>query len=325
MIKLLTYITKINKHKKENKSLLRELMKNLKLSFDEENNCIKYDEYFFNGIQIPKDIEFKDISLKSCKLFWKIDNLNIININNNEIKYKVEIRKENINGKFIQVYEGKDSNCIIDNLNGNTNYEIRICSFYNNLRSFWSNILKIKTNDFDSVILDECNNKKEFIKKILEWSGCQKMELLYRGSRDGTASNAFHNKCDNKGATICLYKNEKGYIFGGYSPISWKSDGGWNKSDESFIFTLTNIHGTKPTKFPHINGTNDAIYHAVNYGPTFNDFYIYSDYSIKNCSIYFSSNFKDVLNKGKSIFSGDLNNDINETKIKEIEVFHVFK
>ena len=36
MIKLLTYITKINKHKKENKSLLRELMKNLKLSFDEE-------------------------------------------------------------------------------------------------------------------------------------------------------------------------------------------------------------------------------------------------------------------------------------------------
>ena len=69
MIKLLTYITKINKHKKENKSLLRELMKNLKLSFDEENNCIKYDEYYFNGIQIPKDIEFKDISLKSFKLF----------------------------------------------------------------------------------------------------------------------------------------------------------------------------------------------------------------------------------------------------------------
>ena len=36
------------------------------------------------------------------------------------------------------------------------------------------------------------------------------MELLYRGSRDGTTSNIFHNKCDNKGPTICLYKNEKG-------------------------------------------------------------------------------------------------------------------
>ena len=78
MIKFLTYVTKINKHIKENKFLFKELMKNLKLSFNEENNCIKYDEYYFNGIQTPKDIEVKDILMNSFKLFWKTDNLNIL-------------------------------------------------------------------------------------------------------------------------------------------------------------------------------------------------------------------------------------------------------
>ena len=31
------------------------------------------------------------------------------------------------------------------------------------------------------------------------------MELIYRGSRDGTTSNIFHNKYDNKGPTIIFY------------------------------------------------------------------------------------------------------------------------
>ena len=76
-------------------------MKNLNISFQEEQNSIKYEEYFFNGIQIPKDIEIKDINTNSFKLNWKIDNINIINTDNKQIKYKVEIRKEN--EKFIKV------------------------------------------------------------------------------------------------------------------------------------------------------------------------------------------------------------------------------
>lgn len=42
------------------------------------------------------------------------------------------------------------------------------------------------------------------------------MILLYRGTKDGTTSYKFHEKCDDQGPTICLYKNEKGHIFGGY-------------------------------------------------------------------------------------------------------------
>ena len=47
------------------------------------------------------------------------------------------------------------------------------------------------------------------------------MELLYRGTRDGMSANAFHNRCNNKGPTISLFKNENGYIFGGYASIDW--------------------------------------------------------------------------------------------------------
>ena len=78
------------------------------------------------------------------------------------------------------------------------------------------------------------------------------MELLYRGTRDGMSSKTFHNNCDNKGPTISLFKNEKGYIFGGYISNDWKGDqcGGWTSAGDSFIFTLTNMYNISPTKFP---------------------------------------------------------------------------
>ena len=53
----------------------------------------------------------------------------------------------------MQVYEGNQNNCLIDNLNSNTNYEIRICSINNDLISPWTQIYKVKTL-FDSIILE---------------------------------------------------------------------------------------------------------------------------------------------------------------------------
>ena len=77
------------------------------------------------------------------------------------------------------------------------------------------------------------------------------MKLLYRGTRDGMEGNYFHNKCNNQGPTISLFKNEKGYIFGGYASTDWTSCNDYKSAPDSFIFTLTNIHGTEPTKFPN--------------------------------------------------------------------------
>ena len=65
--------------------------------------------------------------------------------------------------------------------------------------------------------------------------------------------------------------------------------------------------------------------HNKDYGPTFDDLYIYKDYNNQECEINFPRGFKDILGKGKSIFSGDFNNNIKKTKIKDIEIFQLLK
>ena len=317
MIKILSYVSKINKNQKEMKKLIKELMKNIKITYNEEENNIKYEEYYFNGILPPKDIEFKEFTDTSFKIYWKNDDKII---NNNKIKYKVEIRKEN--EKFEKIYEGNEMNCLIKNLNKNTNYEIRISPNNNNI---WSEIKKIKTSEFNSLILSESQKYKEFSKKIIEWTGYKKMELLYRGTRDGMTSNAFHNKCNNISPTLCLFKCTKGYIFGGYAATSWTNNNeGYKSASSSFIFTLSNIHNTSPTKFQNTNSSY-SIYDHSNYGPTFgggHDICIFYDNNNNNCNkSNFPYSYQDTLGKGKSIFTGDLNNSNNTFTLKEIEVF----
>ena len=324
MVKILSYVSKMNTSQKETKNILGELMKNIKIVFNEEEAKIKFDEYFFSGIQVPKSIEFNDISNHSFKVAWKTDVINLVNININEIKFRVELRKENNNEKFVKIYEGKDKEFLVENLSEDTNYEIRICSIFNDLVGQWCKIEKVKTALIDSKILRESGNEKKFKDLILEWTKCKRMELLYRGTRDGTTSKIFHEKCDQKGPTICLYKNEKDCIFGGYASISWTSDGNTHEAKNSFIFTLTNIHGTEPTKFNN-NDSNNVNHHSSR-GPCFgnyNDIQVFEDFSSSDCATSFPCNYKDTLGKGRSIFTGDFNNNTSDFKMREIEVFKI--
>ena len=81
MNKILSYVSKINKTKKETKLLLQELFKNLKISFQEEQKNIIYDEYYFSAIPIPKDISFTDINHESFKVSWKIFDIKMKKLN----------------------------------------------------------------------------------------------------------------------------------------------------------------------------------------------------------------------------------------------------
>ena len=321
MIKILTYISKINKNKKNLSQFFCEKMKNMKILFNEEQNNIIYEEYYFN---FPINIKIDNVSYDYFDVSWEIDEIKE-KFNKDDLKYFVEIREEKEEDKFKKIYEGNEmKNFKITKLNVNTNYEIRICTILKGIENTWSEIKKIKTLDWknycDSKILQESNKNDEFCKILKDWTKSNKLELLYRGSRDGSTSNDFHSRCDNKGATICLYKNDKNYIFGGYNPVSWNENDGWIKNDDSFIFTLTNVHNTEPTKFPHKNG-NDSIHNNKNFGPTFDDFYIQNS----NAYIHFPRGHIDSLNLGKSIFSGDKDNSISTIKILEIEVYQVLK
>ena len=88
------------------KNLQTKCIKSIKFNYEEEKSLIKYEEYYFNGIPIPKNIEFKNISFSSIDISWNIDNIN--NIENNKIKYRIEMRKEN--EIFNKVYEGNNNN-----------------------------------------------------------------------------------------------------------------------------------------------------------------------------------------------------------------------
>ena len=327
MIKTLSYISKVNKNQKEMKILFQELMKSLIISFIEEESKIKYEEYYFNGIPTPKDIEFKEIGTNSFKVFWNIDDINLLNIDKKEINYNIEIRKENTNDNFVKINAGKNNNCLINNLEKNTNYEIRICSIYKDIISNWTKLFKIQTSDIDSVILNESDKGNEYLNKLYEWSGYKRMELIYRATRDGSGYNIFHNKCDNQGPTICLLKNDKGNIFGGYTSCSWTTDNNWHSANDSFLFTMTNIHKTDPTKFPNINSSY-SVYHYSNHGPRFGegaDLLIYHDFLNNNNSYSnIGSSYQDTLGKGRSIFTGDIDNNNSKIKIKELEVFKLF-
>ena len=170
------------------------------------------------------------------------------------------------------------------------------------------------------MMLNETNRCDEFLNKIYEWTGGKNMELLYRGTRDGMSADTFHNKCNNKGPTISLFKNENGYIFGGYASIDWTSCNNYRSAPDSFIFTLTNKYKIEPTKFPNTD-TRYSIYDASNYGPTFGNGYDICTFGQNYTNLGYG--YKDVLNKGYSIFKG--NNDNNKFNLKEIEVFKLIK
>ena len=319
ILKNIAYVSKLKKCQKEMKLLLKNKIKSIKFKYQEEECNIKYEYYFFKENQIPKNIEIKDIFPTSFKVFWDIDN----NVKNNKkLQYKVEIRKENED--FYTIYEGENEECSIDNLQVNSNYELRIGLFNKFLNYSWSEIKRIKTSDFDSVILKKTQRESEFVNKLIEWSGYKKMDLIYRGTRDGMKGSAFHNKCNNKGETLSLFENDQGNIFGGYASIPWENKGGYQNAPNSFIFTLTNIYNSEPTKFPSVN-TGKEICDSPNYGPTFGNG---KDIGIfVNGTHYsgFPKSFQDTLGKGKSIFTGNLNNSIKDLKLKELEVFQLSK
>lgn len=63
--------------------------------------------------------------------------------------------------------------------------------------------------------------------------------LLYRGSRDGWTGKDFHSRCDDKGATISLFKIKDGSCFGGFTSESWLPDIVNKKDNTSMLFNLT--------------------------------------------------------------------------------------
>ncbi|CAG8740633.1 7023_t:CDS:1, partial [Acaulospora morrowiae] len=98
------------------------------------------------------------------------------------------------------------------------------------------------------------------------------LRLLYRASRDGNKATKFHQKCDNKGATIVVAKIEGSEtIVGGYNPLYWDSSNEYKNSSLSFIFLIQDRNNSDKgfTLGRIIHDNDSAIYNNSSYGPTF--------------------------------------------------------
>ena len=176
-----------------------------------------------------------------------------------------ELKKEEIdNNKIINILVDKISNLenkvnTLESENKTLKAEIIKINAYINEQKEIERKKKLKFND--SLIIRENE-----IKMVCDWINPHiniKTELLYRVSRDGDEPKIFHKYCDNKGPTILFAKLNNGYRFGGYSGISWTSEGKCAKDKDAFLFSLNN-----KLKIMN-NNSNETVYHGSNCGPIF--------------------------------------------------------
>ena len=74
--------------------------------------------------------------------------------------------------------------------------------------------------------------------------------------------------------------------------------------------------------------SNEGVSHNSSYGPSFGescDICIYSDFVNSDSYSDFPCRYNDILGKGRSIFTGDFNNSNTNFRLKEIEVFKLYK
>lgn len=109
-------------------------------------------------------------------------------------------------------------------------------------------------------------------------------EILYISSMDGDkfgdGASGFHSACDGKGPTVVVVQSTNGAVFGGYTDVNWTTTTGYMTSSVSFLFRL------RPSfkKYVLKSGKeSQAVYHNVNYGPTFgsgHDLYVDARYNV---------------------------------------------
>ncbi len=153
--------------------------------------------------------------------------------------------------------------------------------------------------------------------------------LLYRATRDGFTSQAFHSKCDGKGNTVTIIKSHLNYVFGGYASSAWNSSNTWINDPNAFLFSLRRAGVSFKGKFTVKVATN-ALYGHSGYGPIFgsgsgHDIYICNQ---SNTNIGSISNFGSSYNLPYGYtYNGNardfLAGNYNQWKTTEIEVYQI--
>ena len=162
---------------------------------------------------------------------------------------------------------------------------------------------------------------------LAEMTKSTKGILLYRATRDGFTSEAFHSKCDGKGNTITIIKNNLNYVFGGFASSAWNSSNTWINDPNAFLFSLRRAGVSFKDKFT-VKPAQYALCGNSSCGPTFGrgyDIYICNQ---SNTKIGSYSNFGHSYNLPNGYTYGQNTKDFlagkhNQWKTTEIEVYQI--
>jgi hypothetical protein len=120
-----------------------------------------------------------------------------------------------------------------------------------------------------------------------------KFELLFRATRDGLTNTAFHQRCDNKGATVTVVKNSAKFIYGGYTTVPWQSaESKYFPDCCSFLFRIRQEGHAEVTSMKYAvqeGKTANSVYSAAACGPTFgngHDLIVFSGNPTKEGNIW---------------------------------------
>jgi hypothetical protein len=259
------------------------------------------------------EIEDKDMSLKvennniivnlKCKIMRTEQNIEFVLLRQ---EVKIEDIARNLCQKVKEIdYLKKEIDNIYDLFLGFKNSEINV--YYEEMK---------KNSDI-------LNSKEEFvqilkgIRKSFEFK-IKNIILLYKASKDGDSSSAFHQKCNEKSFTITIVKTIKNKRFGGFTVCSWNSNSSYYSDRYAFIFSLDN----KENYYINNYSGENAIYCNSSYGPTFgdgHDFYISngcksnSDSCDNTGSTYFTKNKQYAL-------AGENNFTVNDYEVFQLEI-----
>lgn len=140
----------------------------------------------------------------------------------------------------------------------------------------------------------------------------------FQGSRDGFNAKAFCRAMDGKGrALVVIHVKHRGVLcsFGGFSAAGFKDYGGGsygsNTDPQTFLFTLTNPHGIRPTAY-HVTEPDYATFCCASAGYMFsfgrgNDIFLVNECHVDRDSHtrYFPTSFADTTGKGPATFTGE--------------------
>ncbi|CAB4397973.1 unnamed protein product [Rhizophagus irregularis] len=129
-------------------------------------------------------------------------------------------------------------------------------------------------NTIDSVLINSEHlaifagwiDKKDESLKMIPYE----FNLILRASRDGNTAGAFHDKCDNKGATIIVVKiEETNQIVGGYNPLDWEGSDICKNTQDSFIFIFDNYRDINTGRIGRVTDASHALVCSNRWGPIF--------------------------------------------------------